>query len=103
MQYSDKELLDLEASLEEVGHETTSNFGLLKPIGTRGYKGYIAKILKDFKRRFAEEKIEFSFSNILVDNKMHKCFRIKGTSIRTRKLVDEIAKKYKIETILTFD
>ncbi len=65
MQYSDKELLDLEASLEEVGHETLSNFGLLKPIGTRGYKGFIAKmsvetaakLMKDRRVLFVE-KIE---------------------------------------------
>jgi hypothetical protein len=103
MQYSDKEILDLESSLEGVGHESISNFGLLKAVGTRGYEGFPTQILKDFKRRFADEKIEFFFSNILAQDKMHKCFRIKGPSIRTRKLVDEIAEKYNIETIFIFD
>ena len=102
MQYSDKDILDLETSLEEVGLETMSNFGLLKSVGTRGYKGFPTQILKDFKRRFMEEKIEFGFSNILTQGKMHKCFRIKGPSIRTKKLVDEIADKYNIEDVYIF-
>lgn len=103
MRYTDEEILDLEASLEEIGHEVISNFGLLKAVGTRGYEGFPTPILKDFKQRFAEEKIEFGFSNILAQGKNHKCFRIKGPSIRTKKLVDEIAEKYNIETIFIFD
>lgn len=108
MNYTDKEILDLEASLEAVGHETIAKYGIIAPDSWPNDVSFDGTITRDFGDKFSEAGISPGFSMILRmgkgDEKAtgNKCLSLEGPAVRTRKLIEEVAEKYKIETILLF-
>jgi hypothetical protein len=108
MSYTDKELLDLEASLEAVGHESIVKYGIIAPDTWPKDVSFENTIIKDFADKFFRAKITPSFSMILQmgkgDEKAkgNKCLSLEGPAVRTRKLIEEVAEKYNIENVYIF-
>ena len=52
MQYSDKDILDLETSLEAVGHESIVKYGILAPDSWPKDVSFENTVIKDFADKF---------------------------------------------------
>ncbi len=108
MQYSDKDLLDLETSLEAVGHESIVKYGILAPDSWPKDVSFQNTVIKDFADKFYEARISPGFSTILRMGKGEekargsKCLTIEGSAVRTQKLMEEVSKKYNIEDVYIF-
>lgn len=108
MRYTDEEILDLEASLEAVGHESIVKYGIIAPDSWTKDVSFENTIIKDFADKFSRAKITPSFSMILQmgkgDEKAkgNKCLSLEGPAVRTRKIMEEVAEKYSIESIYIF-
>ena len=108
MQYSDKDILDLETSLEAVGHESIVKYGILSPDSWPKDVSFENTVIKDFGDKFYEAGISPGFSTILRfekgggNVKGNKCLSIEGPAIRTQKLMEEVSEKYNIEDVYIF-
>jgi hypothetical protein len=108
MQYSDKDILDLETSLEAVGHESIVKYGILSPDSWPEDISFENTVIKDFADKFFKSGISPGFSTILrfengaEDVKGNKCLSIEGPAVRTQKLMEEVSEKYNIEIVYTF-
>lgn len=109
MNYSDKDILDLETSLEAVGHESIVKYGILAPDSWPKDVSFENTIIKDFSDKFFEAGISPGFSTLLrfvkgdEKTKGSKCLTIEGPAVRTQKLMEEVAEKYNIEDVYIFD
>ena len=108
MSYTDKELLDLEASLEVVGHETIIKYAILAPDSWPKDVSFENTVIKDFSDKFFEAGISPGFSMILrmgkgdEKTKGNKCLSLEGPALRTQKLMEEVSEKYNIENVYIF-
>lgn len=108
MQYTDKDILDLETSLEAVGHESIVKYGILAPDSWPKDVSFENTIIRDFADKFYEAGISPGFSTILRFSKEEektkgsKCLSIEGPAIRTQKLMEEVSEKYNIEDVYIF-
>ena len=108
MQYSDKDILDLETSLEAVGHESIVKYGILSPDSWPNDVSFENTVIKDFGDKFYEAGISPGFSTILRfvkgDEKAtgSKCLSLEGPAVRTQKLMEEVSEKYNIEDVYIF-
>lgn len=108
MQYSDKDILDLETSLEAVGHESIIKYGILAPDSWPKDVSFENTVIKDFADKFYEAGISPGFSTILrfvkgeEKTKGSKCLSLEGPAVRTQKLMGEVAEKYNIEDVYIF-
>ena len=108
MQYSDKDILDLETSLEAVGHESIVKYGILSPDNWPKDVSFENTVIKDFADKFFEAGISPGFSMILrmgkgdEKTKGNKCLSLEGPAVRTQKLMEEVAEKYNIENVYIF-
>ena len=108
MQYSDKDILDLETSLEAVGHESIVKYGILSPDSWPEDISFENTVIKDFADKFFTAGISPGFSTILrfengaEDVKGNKCLSLEGPAVRTQKLMEEVSEKYNIEIVYTF-
>ena len=108
MQYSDKDILDLETSLEAVGHESIVKYGILSPDSWPKDVSFENTVIKDFSDKFYEAGISPGFSTILRFVKGEekargsKCLSLEGPAVRTQKLMEEVAEKYNIEDVYIF-
>ncbi len=108
MQYTDKDILDLETSLEAVGHESIVKYGILAPDSWPKDVSFERTIIKDFADKFYEAGISPGFSMILrmgkgdEKTKGSKCLSLEGPAIRTQKLMEEVSEKYTIEDVYIF-
>jgi hypothetical protein len=109
MNYSDKDILDLETSLETVGHESTIKYGILSPDSWPKDISFENTIIKDFADKFFKARISPGFSTLLrfvkgdEKTKGSKCLTIEGPAVRTQNLMEEISEKYNIEDVYIFD
>lgn len=109
MNYSDKDILDLETSLEAVGHESIVKYGILAPDSWPKDVSFENTIIKDFADKFFEVGISPGFSTLLrfvkgdEKTKGNKCLTLEGPAVRTQKLMEEVAEKYNIENVYIFD
>lgn len=108
MQYSDKDILDLETSLEEVGHESTVKYAILAPDSWPKDVSFENTVIKDFADKFHKAGVSPGFSMILrmgkgeEKTKGNKCLSLEGPAIRTLKLMEEVSEKYNIENVYIF-
>ena len=108
MQYSDKDILDLETSLEAVGHESIVKYGILSPDSWPKDVSFENTVIKDFSDKFYEAGISPGFSTLLRFGKGEekargsKCLSLEGPAVRTQKLMEEVAEKYNIEDVYIF-
>jgi hypothetical protein len=108
MQYSDKDILDLETSLEAVGHESIVKYGILSPDNWPEDISFENTVIKDFSDKFFKAGISPGFSTILRFGKKdenvkgNKCLSLEGPAVRTQKLMEEVSEKYNIEIVYTF-
>ena len=65
MQYSDKDILDLETSLEAVGHESIVKYGILSPDSWPKDVSFENTVIKDFADKFCDAGISPGFSTII--------------------------------------
>lgn len=108
MAYTDKDILDLETSLEEVGHESIVKYGILAPDSWPKDVSFENTVIKDFSGKFYEAGISPGFSTILRFGKGEektrgsKCLSLEGPAVRTQKLMGEVSEKYNIEDVYIF-
>ena len=108
MQYSDKDILDLETSLEAVGLESIVKYGILSPDSWPKDVSFENTVIKDFSDKFYEAGISPGFSTLLRFGKGEekargsKCLSLEGPAVRTQKLMEEVAEKYNIEDVYIF-
>jgi hypothetical protein len=108
MNYSDKDILDLETSLEAVGLESIVKYGILSPDSWPKDVSFENTVIKDFSDKFYEAGISPGFSTLLRFGKGEekargsKCLSLEGPAVRTQKLMEEVAEKYNIEDVYIF-
>lgn len=108
MNYTDQEILDLESSLEEVGHSKQVVFLLVEPDRwkTLDFGRFGPFVENAHGKDLAEQGLTTGTSMILVpgekDKSSRSVFRIMGPAIRARKALDELYEKYDCSMALDF-
>jgi hypothetical protein len=108
MNYTDQEILDLESSLEEVGHSKQVVFAIVEPEGWNHQEfGRFASFIENTHGKdLAEQGLTTDRSMILIPGEEGKRSRsivkIIGPSIRASKSLDMIYEKYNCTMALDF-
>lgn len=102
MTYTDKDLLDLEASLGVIGIETTVRYGILRPDGFDKLACFFNAICRDFQEDLQLAGIAIKSSQLVKKNKAKTMVSIEGPSVATTILMEKISKKFKVEEVLQF-
>ena len=108
MNYTDQEILDLESSLEEVGHSKQVTFLLVEPDGWKNLDfGRFGPFLENAHgKELAEQGLTTGTSMILIpgdkDKSSRSVLRIMGPAIRASKALDELYEKYNCTMALDF-
>jgi hypothetical protein len=105
MNYTDQEILDLETSLDEVGHAKQVTLALVEP------DGWDQKVLGRFSRFMAKthdgelyaQGLTTVVSTILIPNVgVRSAFKIMGPALRTTAALNELYEKYNCQMALDF-
>jgi hypothetical protein len=108
MNYTDQEILDLESSLEEVGHSKQVTFLLVEPDRWKNLDfGRFGTFLENAHgKELAEQGLITGTSMILIprepDKSSRSVFKIMGPAIRAGKALDELYEKYNCTMALDF-
>ena len=108
MNYTDQEILDLESSLEEVGHSKQVTFLLVEPEGWNQQEfGRFGPFVENAHgKELAEQGLTTGTSMILIprepDKSSRSVFKIMGPAIRAGKALDELYEKYNCTMALDF-
>ena len=108
MNYTDQEILDLESSLEEVGHSKQVTFLLVEPEewNQQEFGRFGPFVENAHGQDLAEQGLTTKTSMILIHGEEEKRSRsivkIIGPSIRATKALDEIYEKYNCTMALDF-
>lgn len=102
MTYTDKDLLELEASLGTIGIETTIRYGIIKPEGFDKLAGFFHAICRDFREDLLFSGIKIQSSQLVKKDKAQTMVSIEGPSVATTVLKEKITKKFKVEEVLQF-
>jgi hypothetical protein len=109
MNYTDEEILDLESSLEGVGHSKQVAFCLVEPEGWRAIQSerFGPFLVKTHGKDLAERGLTTNTSMILIpdgeDKKSRSIIKIMGPSIRASKALNELYEKYNCQMAFEFE
>lgn len=102
MTYTDKDLLELEASLGVIGIETTIRYGIIRPEGFDKLAGFFNAICRDFREDLLFSGIKIQSSQLVKEKRAQTMVSIEGPSVATTVLMEKITKKFKVEEVLQF-
>jgi hypothetical protein len=102
MTYTDKDLLDLEASLGVIGIETTVRYGILRPDGFDKLAGFFNTICRDFQDDLQRTGIAIKSSQLVKKERAQTLVSIEGPSVATTVLMEKITKKFNVEEVIQF-
>ncbi len=104
MQYSDKDILDLETSLEGIGLETQIKYGLLKSKDWRSESNlnFQNAVCCRFLTVLQKEGITLKSSFMVKEKQTFQMVSLEGPSIRTTRLMEKISEKFGVEDVLQF-
>lgn len=102
MTYTDKDLLDLEASLGVIGIETTVRYGILKPKGLDKGIYFFPAICRHFQADLQRTGIAIKFSYIPREKGIQMMVSIEGPSVATTVLMEKITQKFNVEEVIQF-
>jgi len=107
MNYTDQEILDLEDSLESVGHSVEARYCIVEPDSwDQKEMGVFGLVLcRFYKNKLEEQGLIVGNSHMLIptlERKGRSVFTIQGPSIRAKKALDEIYEKYNCQMALEF-
>lgn len=102
MTYTDKDLLDLEASLGVIGIETTVRYGIIRPDGFDKLAGFFHTICRDFQEDLQLAGIVIKSSQRVKGKRAQTLVSIEGPSVATTVLMEKITKKFNVEEVIQF-
>lgn len=102
MTYTDKDLLDLEASLGVIGIETTVRYGILRPDGFDKLAGFFNTICRDFQDDLQRTGIAIKSSYMLREKGAQMMASLEGPTVATTVLMEKITKKFNVEEVIQF-
>jgi hypothetical protein len=102
MNYTDQDILDLETTLEGIGHETMIQYRLAQPkswVTPEGGLNFQNSVIVSFGSELEKNSIKSWFGHIRRNQPKQPCVYLQGSSIKTKLLMEKIKEKFQIEDV----
>ena len=102
MSYTDQDILDLETTLEGIGHESMIQYSLAQPkswVTPEGGLNFQNSVMVSFGPKLEKNRIIAWFGQIRGNQLRTPCVYLQGPSIKTKLLMEEIKEKFQIEEV----